>query len=120
MMEKGSTTVLTRKKRGRPCGADQQKLAVVIKILAENPDGIWLRKIAKKAGLHPTTVGNYMDSVLSPLVEDVSLGSEQKPIIRVIKLKSSVIRRLEEGATLRHILQLSGVLRSVGKPEKSI
>lgn len=116
MMETGSTTVLTRKNRGRPIGSDQQKLAVVVKILAENPEGIWLRKIAKKAGLHPTTVGNYMDSVLSPLIEDVSLGSDQKPIIRVIKLKASVMRRLEEGATLRQILQLSSVLRSVGKP----
>lgn len=117
-METGSTTVFSKKKRGRPIGVDQQKLATVVKILAENPDGIWLRKIAKKANLHPTTVGNYMDSVLSPLIEDVSLGSEQKPIIRVIKLKSSVMRRLDEGATLRQILQLSSVLRNVGKPGK--
>jgi hypothetical protein len=115
-----SGAVVKQKKKGRPDGVDPNKLAIVVKVLAENPDGLWLRRIAKKAGLHPTTVGNYVDSVLRPLVDDVSLGADQKPIIRVIKLKASVIRRLEQGATLRQILQLSQVLKTVGKGNSDV
>ena len=116
-MEKVLDGVKRAAKRGRPGGADPRKLALVVKILAENPDGIWLRRIARKAALHPTTVSIYIDTVLRPLVDDVSLGSDQKPIIRVIKLKASVVRRLEQGATLGQILQLSRLLRSAGRDD---
>lgn len=118
-MELASEGPEPSKKRGRPSGVDQNKLAIILKVLAENPDGLWLRKIAKKAGLHPTTVANYVDTVLRPVVDDICLGSDEKPIMRVIRLKPAVIRRLEQGATLHQILHFSEVLKGVGKaPEK--
>jgi len=111
--------VKKKRKRGRPVGMDQQKLAKIIRVLAENPDGVWLRRIALKAGLHPTTVGNCIDRVLRPLVDDISLGPDEKPIMRVIKLKPSVLRRLEEGATLKQILQLSQIIKDVESTPQS-
>lgn len=102
-----------KRKRGRPLGVDQEKLAKIIRVLAENPEGLWLRRIALKAGLHPTTVGNCVDRVLRPIVEDVSLGPDDKPIMRVIRLKPFVLKRIEEGASLRQILQLSQVFKDV-------
>lgn len=111
-MERGSL-VEKKKKRGRPVGVDQQKLAKIVRVLAENPEGLWLRRIALKAGLHPTTVGNCVDRVLRPIVEDVSLGSDDKPIMRVIRLKPFVLKRIDEGASLRQILQLSQVFKDV-------
>lgn len=104
-----------KRSRGRPSEVDQRKLALVLRVLAENPDGLWLRRIANKASLHPTTVGNYVDRLLRPLVDDISLGSDEKPIMRVIRLKPSVLKRMEEGATLRQLLQLSQVIKEVGK-----
>ncbi|MCD6093014.1 MAG: hypothetical protein J7J38_03290 [Candidatus Aenigmarchaeota archaeon] len=117
-MEADSEWQNPAKKRGRPSGVDHRKLAAIIKILAENPDGLWLRKIAQKAGVHPTTVSNYIDKVLRPFVDDIVLGSDEKPIIRVIKLKSSITRKINLGMSIRELIKTSQIIRNIGKSEQ--
>ena len=46
-------------KRGRKPGLDPCKVGVIIEILANNPDGLWLRQIATRTRLHPSTVSRY-------------------------------------------------------------
>jgi len=110
---------LKQAKKGRPFGPDKQKLARILKILVENPNGLWLRNIAKRANIHPTTVSNYINTILRSLVEDISLGDEEKPIIRVIKLKPFVIKKLEQGIPLEDVLKFSQIIKNVGKNDKN-
>ncbi len=89
---------------GRPPGEDLRKAARVIEVLREAPQGLWLREIAKRAGIHPTTVANYANSLLSPILDDVILGRDEKPILRVLKLKDEVLERIEKGEAIEDIL----------------
>lgn len=98
---------------GRKRGFDNQKIARIIGILASNPDGIWIRRIAGELKLSPTTVTKYMDTILKPMVEDVSLGSHGKPILRVIRLKPFVIERLNEGKSVTDILKILRLMSKV-------
>ena len=98
---------------GRKKGFDERKIQSIVRALIDNPDGLWLRNIAKITGFSPPTVSHYLDTVLKPLVEESSLG-EGKPIIRVIKLKPFVFERLQEGRSLADIMK---ILRLIGKIE---
>lgn len=91
---------------GRKKGFDPRKITSIITVLANNPDGIWLRRIAEEAKLHPSTVTKYIDTLLKPLVEDVSLGGSGKPLLRVIKLKPLVLERLQQGKSLDQIMKV--------------
>jgi len=90
----------------RKKGFDKGKIMSIIGVLVNNPDGIWLRRIAKETKLHPSTVTKYIDTLLKPLVEDVSLGGSGKPLLRVIKLKPFVLERLQQGKSLDKIMKI--------------
>jgi len=91
---------------GRKPGFDQNKIERIAEVLVANPDGIWISRIAEQTKLHPSTVTKYLEGVLAPLVEDVSLAGRERPILRIVKLKSFVIERLQEGKTIDEILRL--------------
>ncbi len=90
---------------GRKPGLDERKVLSIVQVLLSNPDGLWLRQLAKEAQLAPSTVSRYLDTVLHSLVEDTPLGGE-KPLLRVVKLKPFVIQRLEAGQTLADIMRI--------------
>jgi hypothetical protein len=113
MILNSSDKVKKNGKKGRPSGYNIQNILSITKVLLENPEGLWLRKIAKKANLHPNTVSNYLNTVLSPLVEDISLGDDEKPIIRVIRLKPSVYKKIKEGANIQEILKFSRIIKNI-------
>ena len=98
---------------GRKKGFDQKKIASIIGILAQNPDGLWLRRIAEEASMSPATISHYVRTVLAPLVEDESLGSSKKPIMRVIRLKPFVISNLQEGRNIRQIMRMLNLMRDI-------
>ena len=79
-----------------------------------NPDGIWLRRIAEEAKIHHSTVTKYIDTLLKPLVEDVSLGGSGKPLLRVIKLKPFVLERLQQGKSLDKIMKILKLMNQYG------
>jgi len=110
-----SSTIKSKNKgkKGRPSGYNINNIVAIAKVLVENPDGLWLRKIAKKANLHPNTVSNYLNTILSPLVEDISLGDNEKPIIRVIRLKPSVYKKIRDGANIIDILKFSQIIKNI-------
>jgi len=91
---------------GRKKGFDKRKISAIMAVLANNPDGLWLRRIAEETGIHHSTVAKYIDTLLEPLVEDVSLGGSGKPLLRVIRLKPFVIERLQQGESLDKILKV--------------
>ena len=98
---------------GRKKGFDQRKIASIISALATHQDGLWLRQIARETDLHPLTVKKYLETALSPLVEDVSLGQTGKPLLRIVRLKPFVIERLQEGKTIGDILKILNLLDKI-------
>ena len=98
---------------GRKRGFDEKKIGKIVTFLAANPDGIWLRRIAKETGYSPSTVAHYLETVLTNLIEDASIGTG-KPLLRVVRLKPFVLEKLREGRDLRQIMKL---LRLIGKVE---
>ena len=90
---------------GRKKGYDNRKIVKIMGVLIGNPDGIWLRKLAKESGMHPLTVSRYLEEVLKPIIDEVSLEGESKPIIRVIKLKGFVIERINAGESIYEIMR---------------
>ena len=99
---------------GRKKGFDNKKIAAILGVLASNPDGLWLRGIARETNMHPLTVSRYIDKILKPLVEDVSLGGSGKPLLRVIKLKPFVIERLSEGKDINQIMRMLNLMNRIG------
>ena len=99
-------------KRGRKPGLNPNKIKDILSVLANNPEGLWLRQIAVQTKMHPSTVSRYVESVLKPMTEEENLGSEdeKKPIIRVIRLKPYVIEQLQQGKSISSIYRIMKVL----------
>lgn len=91
---------------GRRPGLDEKKIAAIVTVLVRYPEGIWLRKLAEETGLTHATVAKYVSGVLRPLVEEASLGSGAKPLLRVIKLKPAVLAELEKDKDMQQIMKI--------------
>jgi predicted DNA-binding transcriptional regulator YafY len=101
---------------GRKPGLSGEKMGRIISILVANPDGLWLRELARKCGCTHATISRYLDSSsLRPLLLDDSIGKPEKPALRLIRLKPFVIERLQQGQSLDQIMRF---LRLMNKAEK--
>jgi len=98
--------------RGRKKGYDGKKIAAIVEVLFKNPDGVWLRRIAEETKLSPGTVSRYLDTILNPLIETTTLG-ENKPILRVIRLRPLAIEKIREGQDIGQIIKLLGLMKRV-------
>jgi len=64
-------------------GFDQKKIEKIRKALKENPEGLWIREIARKTKLTKSTVSKYINEYMKDEIEDVWKGG----FIRIIRLK---------------------------------
>jgi len=97
----------------RPKGWNSDKIALFLRILTQNPEGMWIRRIAAEAKVHPSTVTRYIEGILSPLVEVSSLG--EKPLIKVVRLKPLVLQKLSEGQSIQQIMRLLELMKKASK-----
>ena len=98
--------------RGRKPGPDPETARKIIQVLINNPDGVWIRELGKQAGVHPTTATKYVEGVLAPMVDIQLLGSNsEKPLLKVVKLKTIVIEKLEQGQKISEILRFLDILK---------
>lgn len=97
---------------GRRPGLDEKKITSIVSVLAMYPEGLWLRKLADETGLTHATVAKYVSGVLRSLVEEVSLGRGPKPLLRVIKLKPTVLEELQKGKDMQQILKILQMMSS--------
>ncbi|MFH0949495.1 MAG: hypothetical protein V1802_03335 [Candidatus Aenigmatarchaeota archaeon] len=100
---------------GRKKGFNEKKIAGIIAVLMKNPDGIWIRRIAKELDISPATVIHYVNNVMAPLVDEIILGDTGKPLLRVIKLKLFVFERLERGEDLKQIFRMLKIIEKIEK-----
>jgi hypothetical protein len=100
----------------RPKGYNSKTVAVLMGILASRQEGLWIRRLAKEAKLHPSTVSRYLAGPLRPFVETSALGSPgARPLLIVVRLKPVVLQRLAEGASLADIMRLLALIETAAK-----
>ena len=98
---------------GRRAGFDEKKIGSIIVVLYQNPDGIWISRIAEVTKLHPTTVTKYIEGILANLVEDTTLAGKTRAYLRIIRLKPFVIEKLREGRDIRQIMKLLRLMSKI-------
>lgn len=64
-------------------GYDKEKMAKIKKVLENNPQGVWVREIARKAGLDKSTVSIYLAKYMKNEVEVISISN----LVKICKLK---------------------------------
>jgi len=100
----------------RPRGYNSKIVAVLLGTLASKPEGLWIRRLAKEAKVHPSTVSRYLSGPLRTFVETSPLGSpDSRPLLIVVRLKPIVLQRLAEGASLADIMRLLSVMETASK-----
>lgn len=70
---------------GRKSGPDELKLEKIRGILKKNPQGLWVREIARKTGLDKSTVSIYLSKYMVNEIEVVFPVGGQ--LIRIVRLK---------------------------------
>ena len=70
--------------RGRKAGPDTRKIELIIEVLKENPDGIWVRELARKCNLNKSTVSIYLNTHLKEKIQDLTQSGLP---VRMVKLK---------------------------------
>ncbi len=70
---------------GREAGPDKSKLNKIKKVLKENPDGLWVREIARQANLDKSTVSIYLEKHLAGEVEEVFVSDNRW--IKIVRLR---------------------------------
>lgn len=64
-------------------GSDKQKIEKIKEVLKKNPDGLWVREIARRAGLDKSTVSIYLNKYLKNELEVLSISG----LVKIYKLK---------------------------------
>ncbi len=101
---------------GRKPGLSSEKTGRILSVLASNPEGFWLRDLARKCGYSHATVARYItNSSIRPLLDDNSVGNSAKPALRLIRLKEYVIERLQEGKSLDQILKMLKLMERISQ-----
>lgn len=70
---------------GRKIGPDPNKLMKIREILRKNPQGLWIRKIARESKISKSTVHRYINEFMLDEIEDVLNGGYG--FVKIIKLK---------------------------------
>ncbi|MFH1630659.1 MAG: hypothetical protein ABIA21_00340 [Candidatus Aenigmatarchaeota archaeon] len=98
----------------RKPGFNTKKIEAILTVLISNPDGLWLRRLAREAKISTTTVSKYVSGPLRSLLDEVPLG-EGRPFLRVVRLKSSVFDRFQQGQTLGEVLRIYSMLEKANR-----
>lgn len=64
-------------------GIDELKIEKIKQVLKKNPNGLWVREIARKAGLDKSTVSIYLSKYIKEEVEILSISN----LVKIYKLK---------------------------------
>lgn len=67
-------------------GSDIQKIKKIREILGKNPQGLWIREIARKTGLDKSTVSIYLAKYMQDEIED-AFPDVKGELIKVVRLK---------------------------------
>jgi len=74
-------------KRGRKSGPDDKKIELILEVLKKNPDGIWIRELARQCDLDKSTVCLYLNKHLKDKIQDLT---DHNLPVRMVKLKDII------------------------------
>lgn len=64
-------------------GFDKYKVEKIKEVLRKNPQGLWVREIARRAGLDKSTVSIYLSKRMKSEVEVMSISE----LVKIYKLR---------------------------------
>jgi predicted transcriptional regulator len=64
-------------------GFDNEKVRKIKRVLVENPQGLWVREIARKSGLDKSTVSIYLSKYMKDDVSVISISG----LVKLYKLE---------------------------------
>lgn len=67
-------------------GPDIEKIKLIREVLSESPKGLWVREIARKAGLDKSTVSRYLAEYMQGEIED-AYPKVKGDLIKIVRLK---------------------------------
>lgn len=67
-------------------GPDEIKIKTIRKVLMENPNGLWIREIARLSKLNKSTVSIYLSKYMKDEVEEVY--KVKGKLIKIVRLKN--------------------------------
>jgi response regulator of citrate/malate metabolism len=70
-------------KRGK--GLDENKIRKILGVLKQNPQGLWIREIARRAMLSTTTTQRYLREFLQDRIEEVV--TVKGGLVKFVRLK---------------------------------
>lgn len=70
----------------RPKGPDLEKIKKIRKVLLKNPNGLWIREIARKTSLDDSTISRYLAGYMKGEIKNTFPNVKGK-LIKVVKLK---------------------------------
>ena len=70
---------------GRRKGPDPNKVKKIIEVLKGNPQGLWIREIARRANLSKSTTHRYITEYMEDQIEDVV--TVKGSLVKFVKLK---------------------------------
>ncbi|MBI4014775.1 MAG: hypothetical protein HY365_02370 [Candidatus Aenigmarchaeota archaeon] len=98
---------------GRKQGFDGRKISSIVSVLVRNPDGIWVRQIARELKISPMTVSKYAAGILKPLLEETRLGAGQKTMLLVLRLKPVVLQQIRQGRDINEIMKTARTISKI-------
>lgn len=69
----------------RKKGPDQNKIKKISEVLKENPQGLWIREIARRANLSKSTTHRYITKYMDDQIEEVV--TVKGGLVKFVKLK---------------------------------
>lgn len=70
---------------GRKPGPDLEKIKKIRQTLSKNPNGLWVREIARQANLNRTTVSIYLEKFMRNEIEEAF--PVKGKLIKVVRLR---------------------------------
>jgi len=64
-------------------GFDKEKVKKIKDVLGKSPQGLWVREIARKAGLDKSTVSIYLSKYMGNELEVLSISN----LVKIYKIK---------------------------------
>lgn len=67
-----------------PKQIDKTKIRIIRQTLKENPDGLWIRELARKSGLDKSTVSRYLNTIMKNEIEVININN----LVKIVRLKN--------------------------------
>lgn len=66
-----------------PRKVDQKRIDKIREVLRKNPDGLWIRELARKSGVDKSAVSRYIAKSMKNEVEEINISG----LVKIVKLK---------------------------------